>query len=333
MRIIDKTPYQPESGKISLLDQLKATLKYGADWLEEINAQKTVIAHLENALDNSYTLLRNVTLAGLGATIPLILVGPSGIYVMYTTALQGMYRAKGDTWGTLVGYKFKQASINLLIRTAQMGRAVQVYLERQGYPSTTPIEPVLLATEPGLHVDSIRPIVRVVLSDALERFFASITQAHVVFSAEVVNDILNRITNSPPALCAAPFDELRAAPTRQEPHEPLAGQEPQAAQSEALSAKNEYDSPLSWEADAFGLDSTQDSMDGQAPAAGGLLLPELETPAPTPATIQPGTAARLKKLPFSSKQWAFLIVFIVVEIIILITFVVLLISNLPKAYW
>ncbi|MFH1908126.1 MAG: hypothetical protein ABIL11_12230 [Chloroflexota bacterium] len=259
MRIIDKTPYQPESGKISLLDQLKATLKYGADWLEEINAQKTVIAHLENALDNSYTLLRNVTLAGLGATIPLILVGPSGIYVMYTTALQGMYRAKGDTWGTLVGYKFKQASINLLIRTAQMGRAVQVYLERQGYPSTTPIDAVLLATEPGLHVDSIRPIVRVVLSDALERFAASITQAHVVFSAETVHDILNRITNSHPALCAAPFDDvstgstqrLRAAPTRQEPcaapfdelraaptrHEPLAGQEPQAAQSEASSAK------------------------------------------------------------------------------------------------
>lgn len=314
MRIIDKTPYQSESGKINLLDQLKATLKYGADWLEEINAQKTVIAHLENALDNSYTLLRNVTLAGLGATIPLILVGPSGIYVMYTTALQGMYRAKGDTWGTLVGYKFKQASINLLIRTAQMGRAVQVYLERQGYISLTPIESVLLATKPGLHVDSIRPIVRVVLSDALERFAASIAQAHVVFSAEAVHDILNRITNSRSAL--------------QEPHESLAGQEPQAAQSEALSVKNEYAAPLSWEADTLGLDSTQVSMDGQAPAAGGLLLPELETPAPTPSTIQPGAAARLKKLPFSSKQWAFLIVFIVVEIIILITFVVLVISNL-----
>ncbi|MBU4225274.1 MAG: hypothetical protein KKC71_05580, partial [Chloroflexi bacterium] len=192
-------------------------------------------------------------------------------------------------------------------------------------------------------------------SDALERFAASITQAHVVFSAEAVHDILNRITNSHPALCAAPFDELRAAPTRQEPHEPLAGQEPQAAQSEASSAKNEYAPPLSWEADTLGLDSTcaapfddvstgstqrlraaptrQESMDGQAPASGGLLLPELETPAPTPSTIQPGTAARLKKLPFSSKQWAFLIVFIVVEIIILITFVVLVISSLPKAYW
>ncbi|MBU2610766.1 MAG: hypothetical protein KJ606_07465, partial [Chloroflexi bacterium] len=174
MRIIDKTPYQFESGKINLFDQLKATLKYGADWLEEIKSQKTAIAHLENALDNSYTLLRNVTLSGLGVTIPLILVGPSGIYVMYTTGLQGMYRAKGDAWGTLEGYKFIPASVNLLARTAQMGRAVQVFLERcaapfdelraaptrQGFPSTTPIEAALLATEPGLHVDSIRPIVR-----------------------------------------------------------------------------------------------------------------------------------------------------------------------------
>ncbi|MBA4380294.1 MAG: hypothetical protein C0393_06415 [Anaerolinea sp.] len=211
-----------------------------------------------------------------------------------------------------------------------MGRAVQVYLERQGYPGSTPIEPVLLAIEPGLHVDSIRPIVRVVLSDALERFAASITQAHVVFSAEAVHDIINRITNSEPALCAAPFDKLRATPTRKEPHEPPAGQESQAAQSEALSAKNKSAPPLSWEADTLGLDSTcaaptrQESMDGQALAVGGLLLPEMETP----ATIQPGIAARLKKLPFSSKQLAFLIVFIVVEIIILIAFVVLVISNL-----
>ncbi|MDI6768502.1 MAG: hypothetical protein QMD04_02355 [Anaerolineales bacterium] len=315
MRIIDKTPYQPESGKISLLDQIKATLKYGADWLEEIESQKVVIAHLENALDNSYTLLRNVTLAGLGVIIPLILVGPSGIYVMYTTALQGEYRAKGDTWGTLEGYNFIPASVNLLTRTAQMGRAVQLYLERQGYPGSTPIEAVLLAIEPGLHVDSISPIVRVVLCDALERFAASITQARVVFSAEAVHDILNQITNSQPTLCAAPFDKLRAAPTQQEPHEP------QAAQSEASSAEIP---PLPWEADAFGLDSTQDSMDGQALAVGGLLLPELETP----ALIPHGITARLKKLPFTSKQWAFLIVFIVVEIIILIAFVVLVFSNL-----
>lgn len=70
-------------------------------------------------------------------------------------------------------------------------------------------------------------------------------------------------------------------------------------------------------------------MKGQALAVGGLLLPELETP----TTIQPGMAARFRKLPFSSKQWAFLIAIIVVETIILITFVVLLISNLPKAYW
>ncbi len=275
MRIIDTTPYQTESGEISLLDQIKARLKYGAGCLEEINAQKTVIAHLENVLDNRYTLLRNVTLAGLGVTIPIILVGPTGIYVIYITPLRGMYRAKGDAFGSLKGYKFIPTGINLLTRTAQMGRAVQVYLERQGYPNSTLVEPVLLATDPGMHIDSIRPIVRVVLSDALERFAVSITQARAIFSAEAVHDILNWITNPHPA--------------PQEQSETPAGQEPpQAPPTEALSARMVAAS----------------------------------------ATIQPDTTTRSRKLSFSTKQWAFLIVFFVVEIIILITFVVLVLSNL-----
>ena len=52
MKIIDQTPFLSEGGKISALDQVKATLKYGADWLQEINAQKTAIACFGKVLDN-----------------------------------------------------------------------------------------------------------------------------------------------------------------------------------------------------------------------------------------------------------------------------------------
>jgi hypothetical protein len=250
MKIIDQTPFLSENGEISTLDQIKATLKYGTDWLKEINAQKTVIASFGKVLDNSFTLLRNVSLAGLGTNIPLILIGPTGIYVLYVTPLRGMFRAKGDAWGTLEGYNFKPARINIIVRTAQMGRAVQVYLERQGYPSSTPIDAVLLATEPGLHIDSIRSIVRVVLRVALEHFAASVAQGRVVFSAETVHDILDRITNPHPVSAERPA--------------PVALQEAQAAQSEAVDAKGEHTPPFVWVTDTFGLDSTQDSTGGQA---------------------------------------------------------------------
>jgi hypothetical protein len=282
MKIIDQTPFLSENGEISTLDQIKATLKYGTDWLQEINAQKTVIASFGKVLDNSFTLLRNVTLAGLGATIPIILIGPTGIYVLYVTPLRGMFRAKGDAWGTFEGYNFKPARINIIVRTVQMGRAVQVYLERQGYPSSTPIDAVLLATEPGLHIDSIRPIVRVVLRDALEHFAASVAQGRVVFSAETVHDILDRILNPHPAAEEQPA--------------PLTLQAEQAAQSGALATTGELLSP-----------------------EGGYAAP---------LTLgQPEPAAPTKKLSFSTKQWAFLIVFFIIEIIVLILFVILIVAN------
>jgi hypothetical protein len=298
MKIIDQTPFLSEGGEISTLDQIKAALKYGADWLQEINAQKTVIACFGKVLDNSFTLLRNVRLASLDINIPLILVGPAGIYVLYATPLRGMYRAKGDTWGTLVGNTFKPARVNLIVRTAQMGRTVQTYLERQGYPGLTPVEVVLLASDPGMHIDSVRPIVRVVLRDALEHFASSVVQGRAVFSAETVIDILNRIMN-PPA---------------DSPEQPIA---------QGISAP-----PFARQADAFDLDSTQDSAAKQIPARGNVHFPESGAFAKSLASLQPETITRRKKLSFSTKQWAFLIAFFVIEIIILVLFVVLIGSNL-----
>lgn len=298
MKIIDQTSFLSEGGKISALNQVKATLKYGANWLQEINAQKTVIACFGKVLDNSFTLLRNVKLASLGINIPFILVGPAGIYVLYATPLRGMFRAKGDSWGILVGDNFKPARVNLIVRTAKMGRAVQTYLERQGYPGSTPVEAVLLASDPGLHIDSVRPIVRVVLRDALEHFADSVTQGRAVFSAETVHDILNRIMNPPAA----------------SPEQPMA---------QGISA------PLfARQADAFDLDSTQDSAAKQIPARGSANFPESGAFAESLASPLPEIIARRKKLSFSTKQWAFLITFFVIEIIILVLFVALIVSNL-----
>lgn len=298
MKIIVQTPFLSEGGKISALDQVKATLKYGAGWLQEINAQKTAIACFGKVLDNSFTLLRNVKLASLDINIPLILVGPAGIYVLYATPLRGMFRAKGDSWGTLVGSTFKPARVNLIVRTARMGRAVQTYLERQGYPGSTPVEAVLLASDPGLYIDSVRPIVRVVMRDALEHFAVSVAQGRAMFSAETVHDILNRITNPPSA----------------SPEQPIA---------QGISAP-----PFAQQADAFSLDSTQDSAASQIPARGSAHFPESGAFAESLASLQSETITRRKKLSFSTKQWAFLIAFFVIEIIILILFVVLIVSNL-----
>lgn len=197
MKVIDQTPYFNEKGEISVVDRGKAIMRFGASWFKEIEAQKQVMAVLDKLLDKNYTLLRNVTPPELETSIPFILVGPTGVYVMFVTHLTGMFRAKGDLWGTIVGNNFKPEKPNLLTRTERMARAVQVYLQRQGYNEIASVEAILLCADPSVHVDSLRPIVRIVMRDALERFAVSVTQQRVVLSPESVKDVVERIQTLP----------------------------------------------------------------------------------------------------------------------------------------
>ena len=207
MKIIDQTPYfNSETGEIDFLDRVRAIMKFGSPWVKEVEAQNQVIPVLGHVLDRNFTLLRNVTPPGLDTSLPLILVGPTGVFVMYVTPLSGMYRAKGDQWGTITGNAFKNEKPNLMTRTEHMARAIQIFLQRQGLILTT-VEAVLLCSDLSVHVDSIRPIIRVVMRDALERFAVSITQARAVLSPEAVQDIINRILNPPLPKPAEPAPE------------------------------------------------------------------------------------------------------------------------------
>jgi hypothetical protein len=212
MKIIDQTPFfNHKTGEISILDRAKAMIKYGSNWIKEVEAQKQIIAVLGKVLDRNYTLLRNVPPPGLEASFPFILIGPAGVFVMYVTPQTGMIRAKGDLWGTISGNTFKNEKPNLLKRTERMARAIQVFLQRQGYSELTNVDAILLCSDPSIHVDSIRPIIRVVMRDALERFAISLTQARVVLSPESVYDIIQRILNPPKPAPPQPAETLIAA--------------------------------------------------------------------------------------------------------------------------
>jgi hypothetical protein len=197
MKIIDKTPYYQQNGELSIVDRARAIMKYGPGWFKEVEAQKSVVAVLDKNLDKRFTLLLNSTPPALGATIPLILVGPTGVYAMCVTNFTGTLRAKGDQWGTINGNTFKPEKPNLLTRTERMARAIQVFLQRQGYADLTSVEAVLLCADPALHVDSMRPIIRIVMRDALERFTVTIAQGRAILNPESVFDIVNRLQTLP----------------------------------------------------------------------------------------------------------------------------------------
>lgn len=199
MRIINQTPLVKEDGSISLINRIKGTLQYGFSWYPDLQAQQQAIEILERQLGKKFTLIRNAVLGKSQVMIPIILIGPPGIFVLVVTHLSGSYRAKGSSWGTFVnGSEFKDANINLIKRTDQFAKAVDLYFKRHDFDLPEKAEPVLLSVNPALHVTSIRPIVRLVLSDAVERFAIGIRQQPPVMSVEIVHQLAEEIINPRP---------------------------------------------------------------------------------------------------------------------------------------
>jgi hypothetical protein len=198
MKILDKTPFRTESGEIDIVGRVRGSLTHGLNWYDRIKAQDVVIAILEKVLGEKYVLVRNVTLTDTEIELPLVLVGPQGVFLIYVTHERGVFRAKDDEWGTVRGEKFVPASINLVKRTQKLGRVVQVYLERAGFKDLLVVDSILMSADPGTHIESTRPAVRIIMSDALERFAISINQGSVILSADVIYGIVKTILTGSP---------------------------------------------------------------------------------------------------------------------------------------
>lgn len=194
MKIIDKTSLQDANGNVNIIARVQGTLKYGLNWYGELQAQKTVIAQMDRILEKGFVLIRNFTLPNSEIVIPLILVGSSGIHVIFVTHAKGHFEAKGDQWNTInTGGTSLPASRNLIDLIAKLSRAFQKYLENQKINLQVPVEPVLMASDPGAQIESVRPIVRVVRSDGIKQFTASLLQARPVLRTDTIYDLADRI--------------------------------------------------------------------------------------------------------------------------------------------
>jgi hypothetical protein len=215
MKIIDKTPFQNEQGQYELMGRIQSMLRFGFNWSRELQTQKTVIDQLDRSLEKGFVLIRNFTLPEIDAVIPLILIGPGGIYVIQVTNVKGQFEAKGDQWNTVSYGRGLPARDNLLVSVARYAQALQVYLTRQKIQTPAPIEPVLIAANPGAHIDSMRPIVRVVMSDAIKQFAGTLAQARSIWRLESVHDIAERIINpAPPITAEVPTPQQAPAPAQ-----------------------------------------------------------------------------------------------------------------------
>ena len=197
MRISDKTPYRNENGQISFLGRMQGTLKYGTDWYPEVMAQEKVITVFNKILDRNYILLRNFILPDTDIDVPMVLIGPPGIFLITVLHQRGLYSVRDDEWGKLTGETFVPGRINLIQRLIKLGHVLKIYLNRNGFKGELIVETIMMASNPGMHIETLRPAARVVLNDALERFAISITQAHPILNSERIADMAVALIKGP----------------------------------------------------------------------------------------------------------------------------------------
>jgi hypothetical protein len=151
------------------------------------DAQEIFITSLSEALDNRFFLLSNLSLPGQGKTFPLLLIGPTGIWAILPTGITGIFRANESAWERLdeKSQAFGPARPNLLIQVGAWAKTLGDSLASLGLVLPQ-IELVLFFSDPGAHVDTSRPAVRIILADGLPRFLTGLFQARLVLEKEEI---------------------------------------------------------------------------------------------------------------------------------------------------
>ncbi|HMD80542.1 MAG TPA: NERD domain-containing protein, partial [Anaerolineales bacterium] len=198
MKIIDKTPLLDEKGELGFTQRIQGMFQFGFSWPNELRTQKAIISYFDRQLEKGYTLIRNMTLGQSGIIVPMILLGPTGIHVIQIANLRGRYEVRGDTWNVEAGEKYKPAPVNMIQQTMRMANAVQAFIERQGVKLPASPEPVLIAGDPGLHIESVRPAIKVMMIDGIKSFVSGLATGRAVMSPEQVFDFTERILNPRP---------------------------------------------------------------------------------------------------------------------------------------
>lgn len=223
---------------------------------------------------------------------------------MVVTNLKGIYQAKSDNWQVIEGGKPRSTRSNLLVLTSKMARAVQLYLIKRGIKDVE-VDGALMCVEPGMHVQSSHPIVRVVMRDAIEHFAISLNQASSKLTGNIVHTIVNVLADPRSIQARAAAVEASA---------------PQPGDDSAGNPAPE---------DIFPWSTNDLDFEFKDDPSRNLEKPFSYSPETTleSSPVQRKRQSAPIQFSFDKNQWILLICFGVVEIIILLVFFWLVYSN------
>jgi hypothetical protein len=198
MKLIDFTKKNTQESSLQrTLGQIREQLPFLGKNTAQV--QRVIMARFQRGLDNRFTMIQNFPPQGQTKLIPFILVGPTGVAVLNLNMDRGIYRIKEETWQELnkTTRKYGLARVDLVKQTQNLARTVSALLAENGQP-VAEVTPVLLFGDAGVHVDSTRPAIRLVLADGVERLVDSFRQGNETLNAvnvKAICDIFDHIAH------------------------------------------------------------------------------------------------------------------------------------------
>ena len=198
MKLIDFTKKATKESQLeNSLEQIRKKLPFLGKSSAQI--QQMILARFLRGLDNRFTMIQNFAPEGQLKPIPFILIGPPGVTLLNLNMDKGVYRIKEETWHELnkSTRKFGLARVNLVKQTQILVQTISAFLTQKGQ-TVAEVMPVLMFSDPGVHVDQTRPAIRVVLADGIDRLVASLMQSNEVLNpmeVKAITDVFDNIAH------------------------------------------------------------------------------------------------------------------------------------------
>jgi hypothetical protein len=198
MKLIDCTKKTASDGPLQKnLEKIQQKVPFLGDRAAQV--QQAILERFQRGLDNRFTMIVNFTPDRQTNPIPFILVGPNGISVLNLNNDRGIFRAKEDNWLEMnkKTRQYSMARVNLIKQTQYMALAVSDFVSRQAQ-SVPEVAPFLLFADPGVHIDTNRPAIRLVLADGIDRLIGSFQQGAETLNAvtvKVITDLFEKIAH------------------------------------------------------------------------------------------------------------------------------------------
>ena len=192
MRLIEPTQKPQKQDQLQkVLDQFKKWLPIGKPGG---GPDEAILDQFIRGLDNRYILLRNLQLEKSGQAFPPILVGPAGLAVLNISNEQGFFRIRENSWWKMnkSSHRYDPAKPNLVKQSQEYAQKLGSILDVHGksHPEVTPL---LILANPGVHIESSNPAIRIVLVDGIDNLISTLLNSEEIIAPNTINTLADSL--------------------------------------------------------------------------------------------------------------------------------------------